>query len=159
MSHIWMKMYSVTPNTLEENHSLVRCEVSVNGSRHTYEWAVAYVWMSHVTHMNEDLFHIAQYPLGVPVSCRLSNFKEWVTSHTSHITHVIASYHTYERRSIPYCPKPSRSTSIMSAIEFQRTSHITHKSYHTHDCIISHIWMKIYPILPKTLWEYQYHVG
>ena len=51
----------------------------MNESCHTYEWVMSRIWMSHVTHMNE--------------SCHTC---KWVMSHTwmSHVTHVDESCHT-----------------------------------------------------------------
>ena len=49
--------------------------------KHTYEWVMSHIWMSHVTHMNAS-----------------RHTYEWVMSHIwmRHVTHMNASCHTYE---------------------------------------------------------------
>jgi len=79
----------------------------VNGSCHTYEWAMSHIWMSHVTPMNE---------------CGYTY--EWVVSHIwmSHVTHVNES-----------CPTYQSDMSSRARIE-SRQSHCTRttQSCHTH---------------------------
>ena len=80
----------------------------MNESCHTYEWVVSYIWMSHVTHVNEDnspqshtwMSHVAR----MNESCHTH---EWVMSHAwishatphtwmIHVTHMNESCHTCE---------------------------------------------------------------
>ena len=76
-----------------------------------YEWIMAHIWMSHVTHMEE--------------SCHTYG---WVMSHIwmSHVTHMEESCHTYGW--------------VMSHIWMSYVTHMD-ESCHTYGWVMSHMWM------------------
>jgi len=66
----------------------VSCHTS-HTSRHTHEWVMAHIWMSHGTHMNEScLTHDLNTLTGS--ARRLSLCRKNVSRHTSHDIHIMS---------------------------------------------------------------------
>ena len=65
----------------ESRHRYASEPAYMTASRHTYEWVVPQIWMSHVTHTNESPHTYKRVT---------SHISEWVVSQirTSHVTHL-----------------------------------------------------------------------
>jgi len=120
------------------HHTWMHRVTHVDETRHTYEFDILYIWISHITHMNgwhanaschtygRDLSHIWMSSfthIDAPCHTFICN-----VSHTwiRRVTHTNESYHTYE------CITPHMCE--------YRVTHMNQTCY-TYERVKSHIWM------------------
>ena len=138
MSHVTHQKDMPTHITAFPVATLYACwwVTHMNTSIHTCECVMSYIWMSHVTRLNESYrtwhtwethAHTHEQRLLSPHSTRLtSHTYEWVMSHIwmSHVTHMNESCHTYE------C--------VGSHMWMNHVTHVD-ESYHTCEWVMSHM--------------------
>ena len=90
----------------------------MNQSRHTYEWVMSHIRMSHVTHTNESCFDI--WMMHMNESCHTH---KWVMSHIrmSHVARMNESCRTYE-----WVMSHIRMSNILTYEWCIWMSHVTH---------------------------------
>jgi len=147
--------------------------------RHTYEWVMSYIWMSHVIHMNESC-HTYEWDMS---DIRMSHVthnhfarKNRVMSHiwTHHGECVNArSCHTHMNESCPaYKWVKNKSHVRMGHVTHMNHTrytcpwgmshiwmrHVTHmnESCHTYECVMSHIWMSLVTHINESCHTYEW---
>jgi len=113
-------------------------------SCHIYEWDMSHIWMSHVTHMNEDDDDCFNYHpwknnvvivFGTLSSLRLSHVWMSYVTHMNEkvITHIEASCRTYEWRSVSHIYKSHVVRRLPVIIWMKRCITHMNESCHTYE--------------------------